>query len=218
MNDGPGYKSVVTTNYNKIENLNSVDVVFTSDKSKWTRVCIVEAQENENLAIKDSTLITTRSTLGAGLWTQSQTAPRIRKMSLRQSPSVDKEGNADNSGTFGMGWFPGYAIDVETGERLTIIFSEDSWQTSENGTDMIWNPTSNIVTEEFPSYDPSAAVGTQFSGGDYLFGGKHYIYIVHGSSWVKGTEAYRSGNLKDVEQSPNYDEGAWIYEKLANSM
>ena len=51
-----------------------------------------------------------------------------------------------------MGWFPGYAIDLETGERLNVIFSEDSWLAGENGRDMIWNPTSNIVTEEFPFY------------------------------------------------------------------
>ena len=45
---------------------------------------------------------------------------------------------------------PGYAIDIQTGERLNIIFIEDSWLTNENGNDMIWNPTSNIVTSEFP--------------------------------------------------------------------
>ena len=34
-----------------MENLNSVDIVFTDDKSKWTRSVIVEAQENPDLAI-----------------------------------------------------------------------------------------------------------------------------------------------------------------------
>ena len=28
--------------------------------------------------------------------------------------------------TKGMGWFPGYAIDVETGQRLNIFFGENS--------------------------------------------------------------------------------------------
>ena len=49
------------------------------------------------------------------------------KLGLRSSPSVGKDGNPDNSGTYGMGWFPGYVIDLETGERLNVIFSEDSW-------------------------------------------------------------------------------------------
>ena len=55
-------------------------------------------------------------------------------MGLRQSPSVDKDGNPE-SGTNGMGWFPGYAIDIQTGERLNIIFAEDSWLTQK--TEMI---------------------------------------------------------------------------------
>ena len=104
-----------------MENLNSVDIVFTDDKSKWTRSVIVEAQENPDLAI------------GGAL-----------KMGLRESPSVDKNGNDDGSGRVGMGWFPGYAIDIETGERLNIVFAEDSWLTSDNGNDMQWNPTSNL--------------------------------------------------------------------------
>lgn len=42
----------------------------------------------------------------------------------RKSPSVDKDGNPDGTG-YGFGWFPGYAINVDTGERLNIMFSED---------------------------------------------------------------------------------------------
>ena len=73
--DGPGISSTVT-NQSKITKLNSVDIVFTSDKSKWTRSCVVEAQDDPNLSILGQT-----------------------KMGLRQSPSVDKDGNPDNSGT-----------------------------------------------------------------------------------------------------------------------
>ena len=40
-------------------------------------------------------------------------------------------------------------------KALNIIFSEDSWQTSENGADMQWNPTDlKLLTDEFPQYDP----------------------------------------------------------------
>jgi len=193
MNDGPGLNSSIT-NQAKMENLNSVDIVFTTDQSKWSRVCVVEAQDDPALAIGNQV-----------------------KMGLRQSPSVDKQGNNDGSGTMGMGWFPGYAIDIETGERLNIIFSEDSWQTSENGNDMLWNPTSNII-DSMPFYNPSAPIGQQFSGGNWLLGGKHFIYVVNGSSWVKGTEDYINGNWIDVDNSPNYDEGAWIYNKLLNDI
>ena len=185
--DGPGLNSSITSQ-NKMENLNSVDVVYTNDKSKWTRCVIVEAQENSDLAE------------GGAL-----------KMGLRESPSVDKNGSNDGSGRNGMGWFPGYAIDVETGERLNIVFAEDSWLTSDNGNDMQWNPTSNIVTEQFPFYSSQTQ---EISGGNYLLGGKHFVYVINGQSWVKGTADYVNGNFDDVDNSPNYDEGEWIYHQL----
>ena len=187
FNDGPGHSSSITSQA-KMENLNSVDIVFTNDKSKWSRAVIVEAQEDPTLSV------------GGAL-----------KMDLRQTNSVNKEGEDDGSGTKGMGWFPGYAIDIETGERLNIVFAEDSWLTSDNGNDMKWNPTSNIVTDEFPQYDPTTQT---FSGGNYLLGGKHFIYVVNGQSWVKGTEDYVNGDYSDVDNSPNYDECAWIYNQL----
>lgn len=80
---------------------------------------------------------------------------------LRSEPSVDKNGNPDGTGT-GMGWFPGYAINVETGERLNIAFAEDSWLGGENGRDMKWNPTTNDA-----------------SG---MMGGKHYVYVFRGGN------------------------------------
>jgi hypothetical protein len=61
-----------------------------------------------------------------------------------------------------MGWFPGYAINLETGERLNIMFGENSYLVADNGRDMKWNPTSRM-------YD---AVGRA------VFGGMHYVYIM----------------------------------------
>ena len=196
FNDGPGISSSIT-NLAKVENLNSVDLVITDDQSRWSRVCVVEAQDDQNLSEGGQV-----------------------KMGLRKSPSVGKDGLPDGSldengdTIFGMGWFPGYAIDIETGERLNIVFSEDSWQTSENGNDMLWNPTGNLTTDDFPQYDPSAPIGQQFSGGNYLLGGKHYIYIVKGEAWVKGTDDYIN-DIAECDDPPNYDESAWIYAKLA---
>jgi len=57
----------------------------------------------------------------------------------------------------GRSKFPGYAINLETGERVNIFFAEASALTSDNGNDMLWNPTSN----------------TNF----YDKGGRHYIYV-----------------------------------------
>src|SRR5690606_9419132 len=67
--------------------------------------------------------------------------------------------------TTGMGWFPGYAINLETGERLNMAFGEDSYQVINNGNDMIWNPTSGVNTP-FP----------------FAMGGKHFVYVFSGNS------------------------------------
>lgn len=118
----------------------SIDIVFTSDQSKWTRCPVIELCDEPQNAIGG---------VEPGL--------------LRASPSVDKNGNPDGTGT-GMSWFPGYAIDVETGRRLNIAFGENSSLVNENGSDMIWNPTSTM-------YD---------ANGTAVFGGQHVIYAFGG--------------------------------------
>ena len=132
--------SIDVSSLNKVP---SVDIVFTSDKSKWSRAMVLEAQ--------------TQTGLSQG---------NVAHLNLRNSQSVDKNGNPDGTGT-GMGWFPGYAINVETGERLNIAFAEDSWLAGENGRDMLWNPTSNAY----------AGVNNEVR-----MGGKHYIYVFRQAS------------------------------------
>ncbi len=155
--------------YNRtLMNLYSVDVVLTPDKSKWTRAAVLESCDDKVL-----------SEGGA------------EKLDLRKSASVDKDGNPDNSGTQGMGWFPGYAINVETGERLNIMFAEDSWLVAENGRDMKFNPSTNWST----------------SLGDILWGGKHYIYIM-------GAYNRTSGTNNPLTDCPSYDDGKWIYDRF----
>jgi hypothetical protein len=106
---------------------------------------------------------------------------------LRESPSVDKNGNPDNSGTTGMGWFPGYAIDVESGYRLHMAFGESSFMGSDNGNDMIWNPSSRIVD----------------SDGTPVMGGLHPVYVF--GVGINGTDC------------PYYDGVSnWVYDHYAN--
>tara|TARA_B100000902_G_scaffold365033_1_gene385615 strand:+ start:77687 stop:81922 length:4236 start_codon:yes stop_codon:yes gene_type:complete len=186
FNSGPAQPYYTSFPYSTAQSLTSVDVVFTNNKDLWTRCVVVEASDDPNLSEGNMT-----------------------KLGLRSKPSVDKNGNPDNSGTFGMGWFPGYAIDLESGERLNVIFSEDSWLAGENGRDLKWNPTSNFITEEFPFYQSSQ---DEFSGGSYLLGGKHFIYIIGGDASVKSEDDYLTYDL-----SPSYDEGAWVYNLLSDT-
>ena len=76
-----------------------------------------------------------------------------------------------------MGWFPGYAINKETGERLNIMFAEDSWLSSDNGDDMLWNPSTRIQTQ-IPTW----------ANGSYYLGGKHFIYV-HSSKYDECAQA-----------------------------
>jgi hypothetical protein len=81
---------------------------------------------------------------------------------------------------------------------------------------MLWNPTSKIVTDNFNlGVDP---ITNQFgmTGGDYLLGGKHFIYVVKGDAWVKGSKEYLADPLSKDKYSPNYDEGRWIYNQLSD--
>jgi len=148
--------------FNKLENLASVDIVITADKTKWSRCPVIEMGDNPE------------ATIGGA-----------KQFNLRMSASIDKEGIPDGSGTKGMGWFPGYAINLETGERLNIMYGEDSFLTQENGRDMKWNPTSR-----------------ETDGLNIFFGGKHYIYII----------GHNGNSANDV---PHYDEGDYIYSKLS---
>ena len=132
---------------NRLDNLRSVDLVLTSDQSKWTRCVVVETGEeaslNEGGAEKGNIRF-------AESWEIDGTR------SDWENPIVEERDT-------GRSWFPGYAINVETGERLNIMFGENSWLGGDNGRDMIWNPTSTLIS---PLLQP-------------IFGGGHYIYIVN---------------------------------------
>lgn len=152
--------------WNDMNGLASVDIVFTSDTTKWTRCPVIEMGDDPTL-----------------------TEGGVRKFSLRKHASVDKNGIDDGDGE-GMGWFPGYAINLETGERLNMMFGENSTLGQYNGRDMIWNPT-------------SAGNGTSF-------GGMHYVYVLGTNS-----HQFRFNGTYSTVAAPRYDEGAWARTKLA---
>ena len=149
----PAY-SAATITQNFAQNLNSIDVVITRDKSKWSRCVVVETNSSTALAQGGTPKGTARRTFS------------INKDGVAATDSTTSSTNpndADYISGKGMSWFPGYAIDVEKGERLNIMFGEDSWLAGENGKDMKWNPSSNFISDF----------------GQILLGGKHFIYIVN---------------------------------------
>ncbi len=190
----PGYNQTMT-------NLYSVDIVLTPDKSLWTRALVLEAgasHETESYKVKQEF--------------NGQTYVNYRH-EPKNCPSVDKDGNpytgnddvASNNpndpnyiGATGYGWFPGYAINVETGERLNIMFAENSQDPYNNGSDMLFNPTNvyawyrDASTQEFILDEEGNPQGMNQSTfnmirdnyGQYALqygepqnGGRHYVYI-----------------------------------------
>ena len=152
--------------------LNNVDIVFTDDKSKWSRCFVVETANDYYI--------------NAGAITEGD----AENFDIRAAPSVTREDNDGdgrpdvdgNESRQGFSWFPGYAVDVETGQRLNIFFGENSTydgtdfragrdaflDSNPTGRDLIFNPTSQ------------AFLTTQ--GGDidiynFLYGGQHYFYV-----------------------------------------
>jgi hypothetical protein len=173
--NGPAWDQFIALT--KMQQLPSVDIVITNDMNKWSRCPVFELADQPALAEN-----------GAA------------KLDLRKSPSVGKTGSPtfgtsdNNDYTTGMGWFPGYAINVETGERLNIAFGEDSWLAGYHGRDMQWNPTSDVVDQLMNN----------------VWGGKHYIYVFgHNGKYLSGASTLANTNV------PAYDAGAYIHDKLS---
>ena len=200
--------------------INSVDIVLTADKSKWTRCPVVEMCTDKYLSEN-------------GAW------PYM----MRKSASVDKDGNpycpnndgvpfsdwehADNDSLYGlgsndpdspnyifpqgMGWFPGYVVDVETGARLNVVFGENSYLEDLNGRDMLFNPPAlkKVTVDEAygeysQMYDP--AIYRQVNS-EPVFGARHYVYII---GMDTPNDIPNSSPLADEEfYSPAYDAGTY---------
>ena len=141
-----------------LRKLGSTLIVFTKDKSKWTRCPVLEMQEKSKLSEGHALFWEPRH--HASVDKNGDTA----KVAGRPTDTTNVENPGYISGQ-GMGWFPGYAINLETGERLNMMFGEDSYQKENNGMDMIWNPTSN---SDYPF--------------PFAMGGKHFVYVFGGNS------------------------------------
>jgi hypothetical protein len=135
----------------------SVDIVITEDRSKWTRVPVFEIAEDP-----------------------LKSADGINKLDQRTAAGWDLVNGelvrSTNPAHNGWSYFPGYAIDVETGRRLNMAFGENTWLASENGNDMLWNPSANL-----------------FRRFDIAMGGMHFLYVFRSDRRISSTD------LEDIE-------------------
>lgn len=195
--NGPAFNGALPAN-RRLYDLFNVDIVLTSDKSKWTRVPVLQGTgKNASFQLtKDDSEV----------------------------PSVDKNGNPDNSNSdkypsmksVSMGWFPGYAIDLDRGIRLNMMFSEfgsvvgeKTNPNKEKGRDLIWNPTAdaaNAFGKEFiyvmnTEYDGAKNLGIMLDSAKYA-------------------QRYRANPLQQRFVNDNvFNNVAWVgYPKLAKGM
>lgn len=151
------YVAKVATKDSNLNKLPSIDVVFTSDTSKWTRSIVLETNQD-------------------GLGTNN--TPKFELRSHRSwNKEMDASGNpiySSDPSDVGVSYFPGYAINQETGERLNIVFGEDSYMKNDNGDDMLWNPTGRL-NDDF---------------GNPIWGGRHFVYISN-TKYDRGEELLR---------------------------
>jgi hypothetical protein len=167
-----------------LKNLNNVDIVLTRDKSKWSRCVVVET--SNPYATEDLVL----ATIGGAKNFDLRKAPSVGKDDANGDGLPDPDGALETFSPLvgqpleGMGWFPGYAVDVETGQRLNIFFGEASvygihnfagfedqpiyslMQNNTEGLDMMWNPSATLQL--------GAQLDPIF---DFFGGGQQYVYV-----------------------------------------
>ena len=180
-----GQKIITSPNGNlKLRDLNNVDIVFTSNKDLWSRCIVVETASPFYYSL-------------SGFPTLDNT----KMFDVRVTPSVGKDGKPDGSGTAGLSWFPGYAIDVETGKRLNIFFGENSsyngnyaqlLENPSSGIDMIFNPGSQVAVNGPNSLGPLR----------FPVGGQHFIYVTRQA--YDACDGYSKKLAKTVATSQKY--------------
>jgi hypothetical protein len=149
------YKNAQDRSLNPMSAINSVDIVYTNDRTKWSRCVVVEMNDGAATALSQSAAPFSEE--GA------------YKYTLRKHAGLKKDADANGNPQYdaaeeGRSWFPGYAVNQETGERLNILFGEDSGDPANNGTDMLFNPTNRA--NDFTR------------GGLTTWGGHHVVYVL----------------------------------------
>lgn len=205
-----------------LSNLSSVDIFITADKERWSRAPVYEMQHNSDFAQLKKGKLELRGALSVDKNGRNQLNPDANiaectyngEQVITQSDLdafdpddlndflelVNQEYESITTVdqliglSFGMGWFPGYAISPDTGERLNIGFGENSFLGGDNGRDMLWNPSSRVTTQD----------GSQLN-----FGGQHYIYTFRN----RLRENTLSG--RDTQEAvPMYDGGTTTYNSM----
>jgi hypothetical protein len=196
----------------------SINVAITPDKSKWSRVGVFETHHDPGFSQGNAEKLKLRMELSVDKNGRNQFDPGVNMdeatyfgQQVFTQEYIDGLNNTQVTAlvnglnqsypqittpsdlvglSVGMGWFPGYAINPETGERLNMMFGENSFQAGDNGRDMLWNPSTRLNGAGFPAQP--------------VWGGEHYIYIL------------RNDAERDLrtDRMPNYDGGQYSFTSM----
>ena len=205
----------------------SVDIVLTADRSKWTRCAVVETCPDKKLSENGAEKHNLRK---AASIDKDGNPYMVFDSTLNKEVPFSDWSHADdpkycsNNPDYpnfiapqGMGWFPGYAIDVESGARLNIIYGENSYLEDLNGRDMMFNPPQLLKStvdelngEKSQFFDP--AVYRQ-ADQTPVFGGMHYVYVF-GMDGVPSDIASSYPLPASAFKCPAYDGGKYGFTRL----
>lgn len=205
-----------------LSNVTSVDLFITQNKDRWSRCPVYEMQPEVAFAQLHKKKMELRGALSVDKNGRNQLDPDANQaectyngQQVMTQADIDAMSSSELSAflldvsseypsittasqlvglSFGMGWFPGYAISPETGERLNVGFGENSYFAGDNGRDMLWNPSTRIATQ---------------LGNQLVFGGEHYIYTFR--------DRLRENALTGAryeEAAPMYDGGQTTYTSM----
>ncbi len=161
---------------NNLDELACVRIVLSDNPEDWSQCVVVEMARDAAIA-----------------------EGQARRNSLRNAASVNLDGTRSSSET-GRSWFPGYAINTETGKRLNVMFGENSFIGSDNGKDMIWNPTDTDIIE----------FGFGVSQNRFKWAGEHYLYVMN-TEYDNGARYHEMlGQDDDDLMTEVYREAMWV--------
>ena len=201
--------------------LSSIDIVLTADTNLWTRCPVAEMGWDERMTENKAYQFAMRK--HPSVSRSGKYAAETYQEALEMEPSDDPTSPAYIS-AYGMGWFPGYVIDLETGARLNMVFTEDSFYPELGGRDMLFNPpavkeSTALNGAAYQMLDP--VIFDQISGTP-IFGARHFVYVfpmqyipkIDDYDLDRNMPAYDCGRLlleqfKMVDQIKDYREQLW---------
>ncbi|MBK6610508.1 MAG: hypothetical protein IPI59_01520 [Sphingobacteriales bacterium] len=233
-----------------LDNMASVEVVFTDNKALWTKCVVTEMARTPSIAdgkaVKNSlrnapswedpnaidgngkpvyaspagntlqpgqkyyirgnssSYITYTDNKGATVQRLANNMFIAKDIDQATSATLNNNAELFTTDKIGYSWFPGYAINHDTGERLNLIFSENSFFISDNGKDMIWNPSTTLV---------------QPGSFSFKLGGEHFVYVMN--SRYDGGQYYHDQLVAStISESPTekvtlknsvWKDGMWVF-------